>query len=50
MKATKMTGLTIILIVVSFLMTTVISVRSLRTVINDNAEDMTTILSARMMP
>lgn len=48
MKATKMTGLTIILIVVSFLMTTVISVRSLRTVINDNAEDMTTILSARI--
>ena len=48
MKATKMTGLTIIMIIVSFLMTTMISVKSLRTVINDNAEDMTTILAARI--
>lgn len=48
MKATKMTGLTIIMIAVSFLMTTMISVKSLRTVMNDNAEDVTTILAARI--
>ena len=48
MKTKKMTRLTIIMILISFIFTTVISVSSLNKVINDNAEDVTTILAARI--
>ena len=48
MKTKRMTRLTIFMILISFIFTTVISVTSLNIVINENAEDMTTIITGRV--
>lgn len=48
MNTKRLTSLTTVAILISFIITTVISVTSLNKVINDNAQDVTTILAARI--
>lgn len=48
MKTGKMIRLTIIMIMISFMLTTIISVSSLKKVMDDDAEDMSMIMTARI--